>query len=82
MEKLIKEIETDLRKIYNDFNVTKMDFLKEVVEPLLPKENAGMGEFPLIPSHVIISLIELAYAVQLAYYYDWNVDEKFAKRDC
>lgn len=79
---LMEEIDTDLRAIYSDFDACRIENLNDLVSPLLPLESSGPGEFPLIQSHVIVSLIELAYNVQLAYYYDWNVNEKFAKRDC
>jgi hypothetical protein len=30
---------------------------------LLPKESAGCGDFPLIKPYIVLSLVELAYAV-------------------
>ena len=75
-------IDTDLRAIYDDFKCSQIDSLKEAVEPLLPKESSGPGEFPLIEPNVIISLVELAYNVQLAYANEWNVDDKIIRRDC
>ena len=82
IKQLQREIDVDLRGIYDDFSARQIDSLQSLVQPLLPKESADCGGFPLVKPHIILSLVELAYAVQLCYYYEWNADNKFTKRDC